>query len=305
MLGGVVARRLRRTLVREFWAVAVRPARPHDGAGLPDARGGGWRILLPPPGRFYADPFVLETPEGSWLLFEEWLDEHGRARLSWLPLPLDPGDAEPRPLLELDCHLSYPFVFEADGDVYLLPESAERRTLELYRAERLPDRWVLDTVLFRDRRMFDATVLRRDGRWWLWATVAAEGGPVTNDVSLFSSDELRGPWTEHPASPVSSDVRDARPAGPVTERDGRLIRPAQDSTGRYGRAIVLHEVRTLTLDAYEEVEVGRIEPEDVVPGSRAIHTLAGSDSYEVVDVGLRTSALGARLRRRPARPTVV
>lgn len=286
LAGGVIGRRIRRLVVRDLWALAVREARPLAGP-VPDVRD-GWRIVRPPLGRFYADPFVLERPEGAWLLFEEWRAEHDRARISWLPLPLPAGSPEPRPALELDHHLSYPFVFEHEGDVFMLPESAEARRLELWRAERLPDRWVRDTVLFDGVRMFDATVLERGGRWWLWATVAADGAPVTNDVSLFFADTPRGPWTEHPASPVSSDVRGSRPAGPLFEHDGRLIRPAQDSTGAYGRAIVLHEVLILTPEAYEEVEAGGIEPAAVFAGNRATHTYGRSAHHEVVDVQVRT-----------------
>ena len=76
----------------------------------------------------------------------------------------------------------------------------------------------------------------------------------------------------------------ARPAGPLLEVGDRLLRPAQDSSGRYGMAIVLHEVQTLTRDAYAEAVIGRIDPADVLPGNRATHTYVRGGGYEVVDV---------------------
>jgi hypothetical protein len=64
----------------------------------------------------------------------------------------------------------------------------------------------------------------------------------------------------HPSNPIVSDVRRARPAGRIFLRDGKLIRPAQDSSRRYGGAIVLNEIEVLTETDYREKAVGRIEP---------------------------------------------
>lgn len=296
-LGSVAARRARRPFVRDVWAVAARERRPATGP-VPDLSD-GWRLLRPPAGRFYADPFCVETAEGAWLFFEEWRDDRARAHISCVPLPLEPGPVEPLPVLERDHHLSYPFVLEHGGEHFLIPESADARSVQLWRAEALPDRWVLDTVLLEGTRMFDATVLHRDGRWWMWVTIAADGGPVSVDCSLFAADDLRGPWTEHPASPIAADVRGARPAGGLFEHDGRLLRPAQDSTGWYGRALVLHEVVTLTPDAYEERTLGTVEAQAVVDGARATHTYAHSAGFEAIDV-----QLPVRRGRAPASPVV-
>ena len=39
----------------------------------------------------------------------------------------------------------------------MMPESGQNRTLELYRAERFPDRWTLDRVLISGAEIGDAT----------------------------------------------------------------------------------------------------------------------------------------------------
>ena len=52
-----------------------------------------------------------------------------------------------RTCLERDYHFSYPMVFEHDGDVFMVPESALNGTVELYRATRFPHEWTLEKVL--------------------------------------------------------------------------------------------------------------------------------------------------------------
>src|SRR5205823_5942327 len=113
-----------------------------------------------------------------------------------------------------------------------------------------------------------------------------------DELSLFMADALDGPWRAHPANPIVSDVRSARPAGRIFVRGGSLIRPAQDSAGGYGRAVILNRVDTLTEWAYQETPIARIGT-DWLRGNRGTHTYNFDSRYEVVD--------GRRWRLRPRR----
>ena len=132
-----------------------------------DWSGEGWRLLPDDGRRYYADPFPLLI-DGRLHVFFEDLDlatRHGVISASVLG---PDGFSPPRTVLARPYHLSYPQVF-ADGDgVYMLPESSGARRLELWRAERVPDRWALDTVLLE----------------WEWGSVAEGAGDgKVNDSS--------------------------------------------------------------------------------------------------------------------------
>jgi hypothetical protein len=105
---------------------------------------------------------------------------------------------------------------------------------------------------------------------------------------LFYADRLDGRWHYHPANPVSSDARRARPAGSLFYRDGRLFRPAQDCSVRYGYAIVLNEVLKLSKTEYQERAAETIQP-SWRPGLLGTHTINANERYEVID-GLRREA---------------
>jgi hypothetical protein len=178
----------------------------------------------------------------------------------------------------------------------MVPESAARGTVDLYRATSFPDRWTFVEHLMTGIDAYDSTLLHEHDRWWLFASVIKYKGAGSGELNLYSSERLfGGDWRLHPASPLSSDVIGARPAGAILRRNGRLYRPAQDGSGRYGRAIKLHEILELTETTYREQLVSGIEPDWNDRISRT-HTIAHAGRLTVVD------ALWARGRRRA--PTV-
>lgn len=258
------------------WIVAYRRRKGESNGGP-----GAWKRLLPPPGRFYADPFLLQRSARTYMFIEDFRHDTGKGLISVVDLDANDVNAV-RPVLECDIHLSYPFVFEHEREVYLMPETKERRRVELYRATRFPDEWKLECILLDDVTAVDPTLHYHDGRWWLFANVAVPGASTWDELHLFYADELIGPWRAHAANPVVSDVRSARPAGRLFVRNGDLIRPSQDCSVSYGYAITLNRIERLSESDYREVPFERITP-DWLPGNLGTHTLNSSEEFEVRD----------------------
>jgi hypothetical protein len=150
-------------------------------------------------------------------------------------------------------HLSYPFVFEHGGEHFMIPETFEAAQVRLYRATRYPFEWTLDRVLLDGVVAVDASLLFHGGAWWMFACTAPKGHDV---LRLWSAPDPRGPWREHPASPiVDGDKRIGRPAGRPVVADDRLYRFAQDCTTDYGACVRAVEITRLTADAYAEREL--------------------------------------------------
>jgi hypothetical protein len=72
------------------------------------------------------------------------------------------------------------------------------------------------------------------------------------------------------------------------------VRPGQDGSHRYGWAVSLREIDVLSVTAYAEHEIERIEPGDV-RGARATHAYDADSRFEAIDLRRR------RLRLRPPR----
>lgn len=201
------------------------------------------------PARFVADPFLLRR-DGLWHLYFEVIDRRTERGCIGYASSLDAARwTYGTIVLSEPFHISYPCVFEWDGDVFMIPESSEAYGVRLYRAARFPDSWEYVTTLLHGP-FVDSTPFRHAGRWWLFTAVG------WGNLHLFSADELLGPWREHPQSPliVGDDAR-ARPGGRVVCHNGALIRFGQDDSPYYGRQLRAFRVTTLSEEAYAEVEL--------------------------------------------------
>jgi hypothetical protein len=274
-------KRLARTETDTEWSVALR----RDGVPLPfdDAPDGvrQFRELRNPAGRFLADPFLLDGPEGTWLFVEDFAFDSRRAVISCGAVT-ENGEIEGLlPCLEMPHHLSYPHVFWHEGTAFMTPESEASGTVELYRATRFPYEWVRETTLIR-LRCVDPTVFRHHDRWWLFATHTAVPGQSVMTL-LFHAPDLFGPWQLHRASPISADVRVSRSAGSILERDGQILRPGQDCSIRYGRALVWNRIDVLNELDYRETTIARRDAASL-PSADGIHHYHRCQRWEAIDV---------------------
>ena len=282
-LGPVLLRKLLRRLVRrpkvEHWRLAVRSAVSliADSSGSPGLDGFRW--IESPPGRFYADPFMMEEDGRLWVFFEDFDYAANKGRISCAELRND-GVFQPVPVLERPYHLSYPCIFRADNDIYMIPESSENGTVELYRCTRFPDRWHLETTLL-DLPAVDCTIWMDAGMFWLFVTLQEPRGHAIQ-LWLFSASRLTGKWTPHSANPISTDVRESRGAGAIFRHNGKLFRPSQDCSGHYGRRFTLNEIVALNVDRYEERACITVDP-IWSPGLVGTHTYSHIGQVEVID----------------------
>ena len=252
---------------------------------------------------FLADPFGLWRG-GVLHLFAESYDyrtRHGVIDLLRLDAALRPIDR--RTVLREPWHLSYPYVFEAEGEVWMLPEAHRSGRLSLYRAAPFPVRWEHAATIDAAGPAVDATPFRHDGRWWLFH--ARVDTPDALHVAF--AERLQGPWRVHPHSPLRVDRAGGRPGGTPFVADGGIVVPVQDCSRTYGGAI--RPLRIGRLDpARIESDLGAqiVAPRAIAPFTEGLHTLAGCGEVTLVDVKrVDRTARGwlidlARWRRGPA-----
>ena len=221
-----------------------------------------FKEIVPPKDRGWADPHLLAR-DGKWYVFlEEVIRSPRKGHISVMTIDEDGRWSTPIKIIEEPYHLSYPGVFEYDGTLYMLPESAANRTVDLYRCERFPDRWVHAKRLMSDVQAVDPTLFCHGGRWWMFVNIAQGTGASTYDQLFLyhAPTPLSETWTPHPLNPIVSDARCARPAGPIFVKDGMIIRPAQDCSRRYGFGMRFMRIDRLDETGYSESEIARAGP---------------------------------------------
>jgi hypothetical protein len=225
---------------------------------------------------------VFEKAGRNYLFFEELVFVGGKGVISCIEFNDSGFVGEPKVVLEANYHLSYPFVFEWEGHTYMLPEARESGRIALFRAVDFPFQWELDRVLIDGVWAVDPTLVRHDHKFWLFAGGVGKHGLIDSELFLFFADSPFGPWTPHPMNPIVSDVSRARPAGQIFMHEGCLIRPGQDCSQRYGRAVVMNRIEKLSVTEYRETPMFTLEP-DWQPGNLGTHTFNMSKNYQVWD----------------------
>jgi hypothetical protein len=229
----------------------------------------------------------LKVDGAYYIFFEEFLYAQNKAHISVIEVDEDGIKSGPTEVLNLDCHLSYPFVFQWNGNYYLMPESGDRNVVQLYRSTSFPFRWEPDKVLLEANSPLDATLIDVDGRWWMFVNIQEEGVRINwDELHLYYSDSPIGPWVPHARNPVVSDVRSARPAGRLFWANDVLYRPSQDSSIRYGYATTINEITVLDPNDYQERQILKILP-DWDENILGVHTLNVFDEITVIDCLLR------------------
>ena len=279
LAGHMIGRRYKNIVATTQWRLFVHKSETMHGSLH------RLREIVPPKYIFWADPNIFEHEGRCYVFCEEYDERIGKGTIVVFSIGADGVWPEkPLPILETPYHLSYPFVFRYRNEIHMLVECSTEQRVESYRCVAFPHRWEGPTIIMDKVSAVDATLHEQDGRWWMFANmVENDGGKAWDELFLFHApDPFSGQWTPHPQNPIVSDVRWSRPAGRMFWQDGKLIRPAQNCAGGYGKGIVFRHVLKLSETEYEETTVGQIVPE-WQPNIRAAHTFARGGGWTVCD----------------------
>ncbi len=236
------------------------------------------------PASFVADPFMIQVDATWYVFFEIMHAKSGKGEIGVATSHDARNWTYQKVVLAEPFHLSYPYVFEWNGDYFMVPESYQAGEARLYRATDFPKGWKLVQTLIRAPFIVDSSLFRHDNRWWLFADTSAEMNNQT--LRLYHSENLSGPWREHPRSPlVDGDARMARPGGRVLCDGGRIYRFTQACLPYYGTEVRAFEIDQLTATSYHEQEVQPNVP--ILKGTGSGWNACGMHHMDVHRIGER------------------
>ena len=234
-------------------------------------------------GHFLADPFVV-TREGRTCVFaEDFVFGTGKGHVTAFEIT-DGSARELGTALQEDCHLSFPFLFEFDGGLFMCPESREAGEIRIYECVEFPLKWRLKTVAMPGVVAADTMIFQKNGLWWLLTNISqTEPHDCSSELYLFwATTPLSDDWRPHPLNPVVNDPLSARNGGLLID-DRELVRVAQSPRiGSYGATARLFRITRLTTEEYVEEPVSNITP-DFAAGIHGSHHFHSNGGYSVWD----------------------
>jgi hypothetical protein len=281
-----VARRLARMLAGRFRSLLGRQER--WGISFTDR---AWRdavlskgtAVVNPPGRYFADPFLHVQGKQVFCFVEDYVDTKKRGLISALEFE-GTNVKHLGTVIEEDFHLSFPYLFTFDGQLFMCPESNESGQIRIYRCAEAPLRWELHCVAMHDVCAVDTMIFESAGRWWMLTNIdSAPQMKTFCELHLFSAaDPLAGAWVPHPLNPLVIDPATARNGGLLRDGDS-IYRVAQARTfGSYGTYASIFEITALSESDYREQRVALVTPEfrRGLTGAHHMHSAAGHTVWD-------------------------
>ena len=201
--------------------------------------------------RFVADPFLIKHDDVYYLFFEILLEKPEKGVIGVAVSNNGIDWSYKNVVLDESFHLSYPYVFEHDGGVYMIPETGEAKAVYLYKAslDEFPYKWVRVKELITGY-VEDSSIVMHDGLFWLFGQT---NKGKYDRLELWFSEQLDGEWEKHPKSPViNGDPNIARPGGRIIKYNNKMYRFSQDDYPSYGNQVWVSEIVKLTTSEFEE-----------------------------------------------------
>ncbi len=246
---------------------------------------GGFDRVKPPRGRFWADPFIMEREGGVYVFLEEYKFRSKKGEIAVIKME-GVKVASYQTVISVDYHLSFPYIFEFEGELFMCPETSENNTVEVWKCNRFPDVWKKERELLKNVSAADTVIFQYCDKWWLFTNIdRSERKDHCYELWAFYADHpINGPWIPHGRNPLIVDTRCARNAGKVRWYDGLgLVRLSQINKRGYGSGIDIRRITKLDDKCYDEESIRKLRPiwDKMLIG---LHHCDVSENYVVFDV---------------------
>ncbi|HWC55226.1 MAG TPA: hypothetical protein VG676_16695 [Chitinophagaceae bacterium] len=233
--------------------------------------------------QFYADPFIIKTPDGLFHLFYEDIKQaEGYGKIAQFVFDDQMNLLKHGIILDEGIHMSYPFVIREDKKVYIIPEASRSGSLYAYEFDSSSAKLVNKRRIL-NQPIVDPTILKFKDKYWLFGSMKESSN---SSLYIFYADDLFGNYTPHPKNPVKIGLQGSRPAGNFIKIDDIIYRPAQNCSSYYGKSVDIFRIISLTTNDYVETYHKTIIPSKNSKYNFALHTINGDSGIIVVD-GLR------------------
>ena len=231
--------------------------------------------------RFFADPFLwYQDDDNYYILAEElcFFEEFGRIVL--LTADKESFSLKRREIMiEEPFHLSFPFCKE--GDEWITPEAAKSKRCTQYRISKETHE-ILEKRVIADVGIIDPIFVEYEGEQLMLGSNSKS--PLEEVYGYRLTKE--GLYSLAKDEPLCKGRECARNAGAIFEHNGSLVRPVQICVSRYGEATAFRKIDHLSLEDYQETEIGRINSSENPPYTQTLHTVNVYDRMVLVDGGI-------------------
>jgi hypothetical protein len=243
-----------------------------------------YKKIKNPVGSFLADPFAVNFEASDIIFVEEYSTIEKKGKISAIEIN-NSGYKYLGSVLNEEYHISFPFTFVHNKKVYMVPETSSISEIRVYECTQFPLQWKYKMTLMKDVDASDSMIIRKNGFWFLLTNICSvKNGDHLSELHVFYSKNIfTTNWKPiRTGNPVILDSNKARNGG-IYKHEGRLFRVSQfHKFGHYGYSIRVNEIKSLSINGYEEEFMQSISPK-FFPNQKSIHHFHSNNILSVFD----------------------
>ena len=236
-----------------------------------------------PPNRFLADPFIIKHNNKNICFVEDFYFKENKGKISAFELS---GNSykEIGVAIDEDFHMSFPYVFKNNNEIYMIPETSEHKEIRLYKCEEFPLKWKLEKVLMNNIEAVDTVVFNQKNKWHMLTNICSSSiGEHLSELHMFDADNLvTDIWKGSKNNPIIFDSEKARNGGLFCIDDTFYRVNQSQNKDSYGYSFKINKIKSIKKDIYIEDEISHIKP-TFFKSLIATHHLHMNDDYTVFD----------------------
>tara|TARA_B100001142_G_scaffold322598_1_gene371133 strand:+ start:501 stop:2207 length:1707 start_codon:yes stop_codon:yes gene_type:complete len=245
-----------------------------------------WRYkeIKNPKNRFLADPFIFEKDKSTFIFVEDFFYSDKKGRISAIQITENSYNFV-GVVLEENFHLSFPYVFENQGEIFMVPETFKNKDIRLYKCVEFPTKWKFEKILMNNISAADTMLIHRDDKWFMLTNICSGTyDDHQSELHIFYADNLMAnEWYPlKSGNPVIFDSLTARNGGLFRENN-ELFRVNQiQGKDHYGKSFGINKIIELNINTYREERVSTINS-DFKNDINSTHHFNANKKFAVVD----------------------
>lgn len=233
---------------------------------------------------FNADPFGFKLNDKKYIIFEEYSQILKRGRIAIAEIANDKL-INKKIALDDKKHLSYPFIFIENNEIFMICEAYKSKKLILYKIDKSNLSLHQIREIFPNQEAIDPTIIKFEEKYWLFYSKQEK---AEENLYLAYANSLNEDFIRHPKNPIKSCKTSARSGGTPFVFNNELYRPAQNCQKFYGEKITINKINILNETDFNEEFCYEIMPPKKGNKNKsnliAIHTISKFGDETLIDV---------------------
>mgnify|MGYP001438906430 CR=1 FL=1 len=233
--------------------------------------------------RFIADPFLFKKNGNNYLFVEDFSFVKNIGVISCYELNNKNCNFLGQVIKE-KFHLSFPFIFEFENQIYMCPETHEQKEIRLYHCLDFPKKWEYKMTLIKNILAVDTLIFAKNDIWWMLTNTSKTDTKDFCELSIFYSKKgpLTDKWIAHKSNPIYVDPCLARNGG-ILFKKNKIYRVNQkNGFNFYGKEFDINEILTINVDTYNEKLISNVKP-NFLKNIIGTHHLNNNEDFITID----------------------